>query len=393
MEFKSMNFYTFTKIIYAICMVNRLIKIEDLISPKRVLIIYGPRRVGKTTLLRNFLSNTKLKCKFDTGENIRLKALFDSGNIEQLKEYASGYELIAIDEAQAIPHIGAGLKMMVDSIPGLHIIVTGSSSFELRQKTGEPLTGRKRTVVLYPFSLAELLNKYNHSELKEKLEELLIFGSYPEVVTAKTKKEKIFILKELCDSYILKDVFSLERLRAPMQLVKLLKILALQAGSEVSLNKLASDIGLDVKTIIRYTELLENGFIIRRVGSYSGNLRKEITSKAKYYFYDNGIRNALISQFQNLNERNDTGALFENFMMMERIKNNDYKSRNANVFFWRTHDGSEVDLVESRNGKLKAIEFKWNKKNRECAPRQWRETYPNASFQVLDRNNFMKIIE
>lgn len=374
-------------------MINRYIQIEKLVEKKRVLIIYGPRRVGKTTLLKQFLNHTGLRSKLISGENIETKLLFDAENIHNLNDFVSGYDLLAIDEAQATPKIGLGLKLMIDHIPGLQIVVTVSSSFDLKQKTGEPLTGRKKTVVLFPVSLLELTGMKNPYEIQKQLPDYLIYGLYPEVITAKTKKEKEFILRELADSYLLRDVFSIERLRAPLQLVQLLKMLAFQIGNEVSLNELAANIKMDVKTVARYLDILENSFVIKRVGGFSRNLRNEIITKAKYYFYDTGIRNAVISQFQNIQNRSDTGALFENFMVMERFKFNEYKAKNANIYFWRTHDGNEIDLVEERNGKLLSMEFKWNDKKKAKPPGLWKKTYPDAKFKVIDRENFLKIME
>jgi len=373
-------------------MIKRIYDIENLIHTQKVLIIYGPRRVGKTTLLSDFLTRTKLHYKLDSGDNIRVQQVLSSQDFSQIIEYASGYELIAIDEAQQIPNIGMGLKILVDQIPGLKVIATGSSSFNLSQKIGEPLTGRKRTIILYPFSQLELLNKYNKYELKEKIEDFLVYGSYPEVITSTNRKEKIAVLEELVNSYLLKDVFSLERIKGSKQLLDLLKLIAFQVGSEVSLNELATQVKLDIKTVDRYLDILEKSFVIKRIGGFSRNLRKEITSKSKYYFLDNGVRNGIVSQFNTLSDRNDVGALFENFIVMERLKANFYKNRPASVYFWRTYDGQEIDLVEEREGKLFGFEIKWSERKKQKLPKDWLKTYKNAEYTIINQKNYLDFI-
>ena len=313
-----------------------MVYIEKLLKPRKVLILYGARRVGKTKLLKDFLSHSNLKYRIDSGDNIRIQHLFESQDFLALSDYVEGYELIAIDEAQQIKNIGMGLKIIVDQHPSLRVIVTGSSSFVLSQSVGEPLTGRKKTVVLYPISLIELNAMYNKQELSEQLETFLRFGLYPEIVTTKNKKEKMEILQELVDSYLLKDILSLEKIKGSRQLLDILKLLAFQIGNEVSLSELASQVRLDIKTVGRYLDILEKGFVIKKIGAFSRNPRKEVTSKAKYYFYDVGVRNAIISQFNELADRNDTGNLFENFIVMERLKANAYLNRFTQSYFWRT---------------------------------------------------------
>ena len=372
-------------------MIKRFYDFKNLIKKQKVLVIYGPRRIGKTTLLNDFLSQTKLKYKLDSGDNIKTQQILSSQDFSLMSEYAAGYELIAIDEAQQIPNIGLGLKILIDQIPGLIIIATGSSSFDLAQQIGEPLTGRKITKILYPISQIELLARNNKFELKEKLEEFLIFGSYPEVITAKTRSEKIVVLEEITNSYLLKDVLSLEKVRNAKPLLNLLKLIAFQVGSEVSLNELATQVKLDVKTVDRYLDILEKAFVIKRIGALSRNLRKEIASKCKYYFFDNGVRNAVISQFNSLSDRNDAGALWENFIVMERIKKQTYQLIYSNNYFWRTYDQKEIDWVEERDGKLYGYEIKWgNKKHKE--PKLWKETYDNAEFKIINQNNYLDFV-
>lgn len=366
--------------------------IEDLIKPNKVLVIYGPRRAGKTTLLNNYLAATKLKYKLDSGDNIRTQLVLSSQDFSQILDYASGYDLIAIDEAQQIPKIGMGLKIIVDHIPDIRVIATGSSSFDLAGAVGEPLTGRKTTIILYPLAQQELLSLYNRHELKEKLEEFLIFGSYPEVITAKSRKEKTAVIEEIVNSYLLKDVLSLDRIKGSGVLLDLLKLIAFQIGNLVSLNELATQIKLDVKTVGRYLDIFEKAFIIRRIGGFSRNLRKEIVSKAKYYFIDNGIRNGVISQFNPLNSRNDTGLLWENFLASERIKKCGYQDIYGSFYFWRTYEGHEIDWVEEREGKLFGYEFKWAEKRKDKAPKDWHGTYDNAEYKIINVENYQDFI-
>ena len=365
--------------------------LEKYLKPNRVLVIYGPRQVGKTTLLKNFLSKTKLKYRFDSGEDIRIQEVLSSQDFSLIKEYASGYELIVIDEAQHIPKVGLGLKILVDQIPKIKVIVSGSSSFELVGQIGEPLVGRKKTLILFPLGQIELRKIFNLFELKEKLSEFLIFGTYPAVLTAKTKKEKREILEEIAFSYLLKDVFQFEKVKAPRFLFDLLKLLAFQVGNEVSLSELASSLKIDVKTVSRYLDILEKSFVIFSLKGFSRNLRKEITKKNKYYFYDNGIRNALIANFNDLKLRNDIGQLWENFLVIERIKSQKYLEIPANNYFWRTWDQKEIDFLEERKGKLFACEFKYHSKKIKV-PKEFIKTYPNSHFKLITKENYLKFL-
>ena len=366
--------------------------LEKQIRPQKALVIYGPRRVGKTTILENFLKKTTLKYKLDSGDNIRTQQVLGSQDFTQIFSFAEGYELIAIDEAQQIPNIGMGLKIIVDKIANIKVIATGSSSFDLAGQIGEPLTGRKNTIILYPISQIELLSDMNRYELKEKLEEFLIFGSYPEVVTASKRAEKINILQEIVNSYLLQDILSFDKVKGAKTLFNLLKLLSFQVGSEVSLNELATQLGIDTKTVGRYLDLLEKSFVIVSIGGLSRNLRSEITSKNKYFFLDNGIRNGVVSQFNTLDTRNDIGQLWENFVVMERLKKRSYKNIYCNSYFWRTYQGSEIDLVEERGGNLFGYECKWSVKKRVTAPKDWLPNYPNANFEVITPDNYLDFV-
>ena len=359
--------------------------------PNKALIIFGPRQVGKTTLMQNFFSSSDYKVKMVTGDDITIYQALGSQSLNTIRSFCEGYDVIAIDEAQKIPNIGIGMKLMVDNIPGIRVIATGSSSFELAGQTGEPLTGRKITLMLYPIAQMELLHQINRYELTEKLDEFLIYGSYPAVLTADTFSQRTSILNELVGSYLFKDVLEFERIKSPQLLLDLLRLLAFQIGAEVSINELAQNLKIDNKTVKRYIELLEKAFIILRLGGYSGNLRKEISKKAKYYFYDTGIRNAVIANFNELNMRNDKGQLLENFLIIERLKKQSYSPIYANNFFWRTWSGKEVDFIEEREGKLFGYEFKWIKKNT-IAPKLWLDTYAEASWEVVDTKNYMEFI-
>lgn len=373
-------------------MILRTLNINELIQKGKVLIIYGARRTGKTTLLTEFLKNTGFKYKLDSGDNIRARQVLSSQDFSLINDYVSGYDLIAIDEAQQIPNIGIGLKIIVDNNPEIFVIATGSSSFDLSQVIGEPLTGRKRTIILYPFSQKELLNLYNKFELKDELKDLLIFGTYPEVVLANKKKDKIEILNELVNSYLLKDILSFERIKSHKSLLDLLKLLSFQIGSEVSLNELSLNLGIDVKTVRRYLDLLEKSFVVKKLEGYSRNLRNEITSKAKYYFMDNGVRNGVIMNFNSVNLRNDVGQLFENFMFIERQKYHSNERNYLNSYFWRTYAGKEIDLIEEGNGKLTAIEFKWSKNARTKKQKEFIDNYNPENYYFVSSENYLDFL-
>ena len=381
------------ELLYTVIMFRRAYEpLDNHLQPNKVLVIYGPRRVGKTTLLLAYLSQTTLKYKLDSGDNIRTQQLLSSQDFSQILPYVEGYELLAIDEAQNIPNIGMGLKIIVDQVPGIKVIVTGSSSFELAGQVGEPLTGRKFTMSLYPLAQSELLSVQNRFELREHLEDYLVYGTYPEVLLAPTRQARATILTEIADSYLLKDILAFDRVKNSRTLLDLLKLLAFQIGNEVSHNELATQLGADVKTIQRYLDLLEKAFVLIRLGGFSRNLRQEVVNKSKYYFLDNGIRNAVIAQFNALDQRNDIGALWENFMFIERLKYRTYRSLHANMYFWRTYDRQEIDLVEERGGKLYGYEFKWSPNKVIPAPRNWIGTYSNATFQVIHSDNYQDFI-
>lgn len=367
--------------------------LEPYIQPGKVLLIYGPRRVGKTTLIREYLKTTKWKYKLDSGDNIRTQQTLNSQDFSLILPYAESMDLIIIDEAQNIPNIGMALKILVDQKPDIRIIATGSSSFELAGQVGEPLTGRKRTITLYPVAQQELLlGVRNHFELTQDISDYLRYGSYPEVLTTKTQRQKTEILDDIVNSYLLKDIFTLETIKASKKLLSLLKLLAFQIGHQVSLNELSNTLDINIRTVGRYLDLLEKAFVIASLTGYSKNLREEVTSKAKYYFLDTGIRNGIIQQYQDLESRNDTGQLWENFIFIERLKHRQFASIHANAYFWRTYSQQEVDIVEERDGKLYGFECKWSEKKRLSSPKEWKKTYPEASFHIISPKNYLDFI-
>lgn len=368
------------------------------VQDNKVLVIYGPRRVGKTVLLTSFLKSSGLKYKLDNGDDISVQEVFNSQSIEQVKRYVEGYELIAIDEAQNIENIGLGLKILVDNIPGIKVIATGSASFELANKVGEPLTGRQNTLQLYPIAQLELLNQLNEQsssmnkhELSQKIEDFLIYGSYPEVLNIEGIEDKQQYLRELANSYLLKDILALEQVKGSKVLLDLLRLIAFQIGSEVSLNELSSNLGIDVKTVARYLDLLEKAFVLINLRGFSRNLRSEIKEKSKYYFYDTGVRNAVISNFNSLNLRDDVGKLWENFLVVERIKKQNYQKLYANNYFWRTWEQQEIDFIEEREGKLFGYEFKYSV-GQTKVPATFLRAYPNSEFMTVTPENYLDFI-
>ncbi len=354
------------------------------IRPRRVTVLYGPRRVGKTTLVEHALSNLPAPHMRVTGDNIIVRNLFESQNLSELLDWAASYNTIFIDEAQRIPGVGWALKLLIDARPELTIIATGSASFDLAGKLGEPLTGRQTPLQLFPVSLVELKALHNDHELRQSFPTMLIYGMYPEVLTATTQQDKAFILQELTASYLLKDILEIEKVKRSQLLTDLLILLAFQLGSEVSLNELANRLHIDVKTVARYLDLLQKSYIIYNLRGLSRNLRSEVTRTSKYYFYDVGVRNALIDNFNPLEKRDDVGGLWENFAVMERVKALSYEGSFGHSYFWRTWQQQEIDLIEDRGGQLHAYECKWSvaaKKPR--VPTAFRQAYSTATYTVL----------
>jgi uncharacterized protein len=366
-------------------------QIREKIVAGKVLIIYGARRVGKTTLIKRFLSSCTEKYYWGTGEDRLLKEVLESCDVQKIVSAFSAYDLIGIDEAQYIKNIGMSLKILVDHLPDKKILVSGSSSFELSNQIGQPLTGRQKIMQLFPVAFMELSDSYGYMDALGKLEELLIFGSYPEVLTTKNIPDKVEYLMTLSNSYLFQDILTLENIRNSSKLADLLKLLAFQVGKEVSLNELSNSLGIAKQTVERYIDLLEKSFIIKKISGFSRNLRKEVTKTSRYFFWDNGVRNALINNFNYLDSRDDVGMLWENFLTIERLKKQTYQSVYSNNYFWRTYEHQEIDWVEDRQGTLFGYEFKWGNKNVK-PPSAWVKAYPEAEYKVINRENFTDFI-
>ena len=364
---------------------------DHYLKQDKVLIIYGARRIGKTTLLEEYINTYPKKYKFVSGDDLLIQNVLSSSKIDDIKEFCQGYDLLIIDEAQNIPGVGHALKIIHDYIKSTKVIATGSSSFDLANAIGEPLVGRKIVLEMFPLAQCELKTHYNPYELKSSLHDYLIYGAYPEVLTLQNKQDKIMYLKEIVGSYLYKDILALSSIKNPIVLQKLTKLLAFQVGSEVSFNELSVQLGVDVKTVSKYIDLLEKSFIIYPLTAFSRNLRKEISKKNKYYFIDNGIRNAVISQFNLIDDRNDVGQLFENFIITERLKRNTYSHFIANNYFWRTYTKNEVDYLEEADAKLFAYEFKWNQ-NARIKSSAFMNTYPQAQFDVINKENYLSFV-
>lgn len=367
----------------------QLNRLKSLVTPGKVIIIYGPRRVGKTTLLKKFLSEES-NYIFTTGEDVFVREFLSSGSIEKLKEFIGEKTLLVIDEAQYIPSIGLNLKLIVDFMPHIRIIATGSSTFDLAKQLGEPLTGRKSVIKMYPISQLELAPLENIAETKAHLESRLIFGSYPEVITHNSDEARKEYLQELVSSYLIKDILAFEGIQKSKKLIDLLILIAFQIGKEVSHTELATQLSISRVTVEKYLDLLEQTFVLINIRGFSRNLRKEVTKTSRYYFCDIGIRNALINNFNPLSRRSDIGDLWENYLVVERIKKQEYKRLWSNNYFWRTYDQKELDWVEEREGQLYGYEFKWAKEAK--APKLWIETYPNASFDLINQDNYIPFI-
>lgn len=364
--------------------------LKSVISSGKAIIIYGPRRVGKTTLITKYLEDVGDNYHFITGDDLFVRNFFASGSIEKLRDFIGDKTLIVIDEAQFIPEIGMNLKLIVDYLPNIKVIATGSATFDLAKNVGEPLTGRKHVIKLYPISQMELNKIENRAQTEANLESRLIYGSYPEVITLSSDDARREYLHELVSLYLLKDILAFEGIQKSKKLLDLLILLAFQIGKEVSHTELASNLSISKVTVEKYLDLLEQVFVIINIRGFSRNLRKEVTKTSRYYFYDNGIRNALINNFNLLNRRDDVGALWENYIIMERLKKQQYMRLWSNNYFWRTYDQKELDWVEEREGKLYGYEFKWGKMTK--APKLWLETYPEASFECINQENYLPFI-
>lgn len=357
----------------------------------KVVVIYGPRRSGKTTLLNEFLKGEPEPYILVTGEDITVQSYLASQSVEKLKAFVGSARLLVVDEAQKILQIGLNLKLIVDHIPSIRIVASGSSSFDLARTMGEPLTGRKYTLRLFPLAQIEIAQIEQRHQTDANLENRLIYGSYPEIVLMEANQGRERYLKEIVSAYLYKDILELDGIRHSAKISRLLQLIAFQIGKEVSFNELGSSLDMSKNTVERYLDLLEKAFVVQKMTGFSRNLRTEVTKNCRYYFIDNGIRNALINNFNLLPQRNDIGQLWENYLVMERLKRQEYREKPANNYFWRTYAGNELDLVEEREGKLFGYEMKWGG-SQPRPPKAWRAAYPDASFQLINRDNYLEFI-
>lgn len=364
--------------------------IERWLFKNKIIIIYGARQVGKTTLVKKLLEKYGDSGNYFNCDIIHIRNSFNQQDPVTLKRIVGDARLIVLDEAQRIEDIGMVLKILHDTYPNIQIIATGSSSFDLSNKTKEPLTGRSLEFILHPFSLRELLQIYSPIELINQIEQLVIYGLYPEIVMA-PQADARRLLDNLTDKYLYKDIFEFEALKKSSVIVKLLQLIAFQISNEVSLHELATSLGINRKTVERYLDLLEKTFVIFRLKSFSRNLRKELLKKEKIYFYDVGIRNSIIAQLNPLPLRNDKGALWENFCISERLKLREYSEKYGHVYFWRTHDQKEIDFIEESEGVFTGYEFKWEA-TKYKPPKDFINTYKNSSVNLITKNNFWEFL-
>jgi len=370
-----------------------LVEFHKKLLPNKVLVLLGARRVGKTALIKNYLETIPADSYLQlNGEDIDDANLLKERSVSNYKRLLANVNLLVIDEAQNIPDIGKILKLIVDSINGIKIIATGSSVFDLSNKLGEPLVGRKNTIYLFPLAQMEFANHENYKETTQKLEERLLFGSYPELEQYPDWKDKINYLKEVINSYLLKDILVFEGIKQSNKIMDLLKLIAFQLGQEVSLQELARQLGISKNTVESYLDLLSKVFVVYKVPGFSRNLRKEITKSNRWYFYDNGIRNCIIGNFNRLDNRTDIGALWENYLAAERIKYQNYTQKNVTNYFWRTYDQQELDWLEEENGNISGYEFKWNENRKSKIPTAFAKAYPEASFEVINKQNYLEFI-
>ena len=342
-------------------------------------------------MLKAYLKQQDKKYLWLNGEDDQTIKLLEEQSIANYKRLTAGIYLLVIDEAQQVPDVGRKLKLMVDELAGIHIIGTGSSSFDLTHQLGEPLVGRKNVIHLHPLAQMEFAKVENHKQTSDNLEIRLVYGGYPELTHLRSEREKKEYLNDIINSYLLKDILALEGIRKSSKLIDLLRLIAFQVGSEVSIDELANQLrGISRNTVEQYLDLLAHVFIIYKVGGYSSNLQKEITKNSKFYFVDNGIRNAIIRNFEPLNLRNDQGQLWENYVLSERIKFQEYAPLSLDNYFWRTYDQQEIDWVEVSGASRHAHEVKWNsQKARKKPPVAWSKAYPDATFQTITIANYL----
>jgi uncharacterized protein len=365
-------------------------KIVPWLFQGKIIILYGPRQVGKTTLVKEILErypdSLYLNC-----ERQPVWDLLSSMNLEQIKDYLGEAGIVVFDEAQKVPRVGNVLKLLIDTYPEKQYIATGSSIFQLAGELAEPLTGRNVKFIMYPVSLTELSRTYERFQIDEMIEGVIRFGSYPDIA-GRPENQKRTLLDELTGDYLFRDVLRFENIRRPEILVNLLRAIALQVGNEVSLRELSNLLKVAIDTIQRYIHLLEQSFVLFSLPSFSRNQRNEISRGQKIYFFDSGIRNSLLQNFTLPGNRTDIGPLWENFCMIERIKYNQARDRKVNMYFWRTYQQKEIDLLEESEGKLEAFEFKWSGKLKSKIPQDFLRSYPDSSYHMVTKENYHEFL-
>lgn len=361
--------------------------------PNKVLILLGARRVGKTQLIKNYIqSEPKYNYLQLNGEDIHDAKLLQERTVVNYKRLLMDTDVLVIDEAQHIPDIGLILKLIVDTIDDIKVIATGSSTFDLTNNIGEPLVGRKNTLYLFPLAQIEFAAYENYKQTTENLEQRLIFGGYPELIHHDDWEEKQDYLHEIVSSYLLKDILIFDGVKNANKIYDLLRLIAFQIGKEVSLQELGNQLQLSKNTVERYLDLLSKVFVLFKTEGFSRNLRKEITKTSRWYFYDNGIRNAILNNFNRLDMRNDVGDLWENYLASERIKKQHYRKMKVRNYFWRTYDQQELDWLEEQGEQLSGFEFKWNSNKKPKIPVAFAKAYPDATFDVITKSNYLDFI-
>lgn len=362
------------------------------LKPNKVLVLLGARRVGKTQIIKKYLETCRETVLQLNGEDINDARLLEERSVLNYSKLLKNTTLLVIDEAQNIPNIGLILKLIVDTIDGIKVIATGSSMFDLANKLGEPLVGRKNTLYLFPLAQIEFAQFENYKQTTEKLEERLIFGGYPELTQYDSWNEKTVYLKEIINSYLLKDILIFDGIKNADKIYDLLRLIAFQVGSEVSMQELGNQLNLSKNTVSSYLDLLSKVFILFKIEGFSKNLRKEITKSSRWYFYDNGIRNTIINNFNEIKNRTDVGALWENYLASERIKKQHYQKIYKQNYFWRTYDQQELDWLETEAETIAGFEFKWNENRKVKIPTAYAKAYPEATFEVINKQNYLEFI-
>lgn len=364
---------------------------DRLKESNKIVILYGPRQVGKTTLAREIITDWQGRVLEISADETRYIDVLTSRNSARLKSLVAGYDLLFVDEAQRVPDIGINLKILHDQVPDVRVMVTGSSSFDLANSIREPLTGRTWTYNLYPISFMELAGLFNRFELDAQIEDRLVYGSYPELFSIANQADREDYLYETGNAYLYKDILELASIKNSTKIRDLVRMLAYQVGSPVSRSEIGTVLGMSKDTVGSYIDLLEKSFVVFRLSGFSRNLRKEISRNDKIYFYDLGIRNMAIGNFKPVSHRNDIGPLWENFLMVERMKKLSYTQTHAQTYFWRTYTGAELDYVEEREGSLFGYEFKYGAKTVRC-PAAWSQTYPGSSCELINRSNYLDFV-